>query len=215
MDPKSGMLCRNNSFNEQDIKNQILASPKSYIDDFSNLSYNLKIFVSKREIVSMKELNSIEYDEKNCSFTYFKIIAENFKNIPKIKFRPELCQAVISLDKISTMDRNCLYKFQFSSPKLSSNHYTYRISHRNNPIVSSIFTINSNDDCLSLNLESGINKASYLNKHELTVFVEDNFGNSDSIECQVYGIRGCDDKFLVLSSNERQKTQDIIHRYDK
>lgn len=213
--PKSGMLCRNKSFSEQDIKDLILESPKSYINHFSSFSFNLKILVTKREIVSMEELKSIEYDEKNCSFSYFKIIAGNLKNITKIQFKPQLCKAVVSLDQISTMDRKCLYKFQFLSPKLSNDHYTYRINHDDNHIVSSIFMINSTNDCLSLNLESGINKVSYLNKNEFTVFVEDNFGNSDSIECTVYGIRDCHDKSLVLSSNSREKTLNIIQGYDK
>lgn len=213
LEPDSGLLCRNRSFSVQDIQNLISKSPQSYFDKFSNLSYNLKIVVTKRQFTS-SELSSISYDQTNCSFTYFKIIVGKFQNATRIKFSPEVCQAVLSFDQISTMDRNCLFKFQFENPKLSNNLYSYRIEPIDNPIVSSIFLVNSTNDCLALNMESGINKISYLNKHEFSVEANDDFGNSDSIKCKVYGIRGCDRKCLILSTNKRETTQEIIQKYD-
>ncbi|CAF0895518.1 unnamed protein product [Brachionus calyciflorus] len=215
LDQSSGLLCINSSFTRQNVVDLITKSAQGYIDEFDNLSYNLNIVATKREIKSKDELASLQYDKNNCSFNYFKIISGKrvVQNITKVKFKEYNYFSLIHLDKITQMDLTCLFKFEFENLKLSNNFYNYEIKPINNPFDSSIFYINSSNDCLALKLESGINKLSYLNRHEFKVNAIDELGNLDTAHVKVYIVQGCLQKGLVLSSIDKPQVEKNFQKY--
>ncbi len=86
INPITGIVCKQTSLNYEALLEIFLKSPLKYMDNSKNICYNLQVFASSRQIASFNELQTIKYDNSNCSFNFYKVCIDKFN----CNFQPPL-----------------------------------------------------------------------------------------------------------------------------
>jgi hypothetical protein len=193
---ETGLLCLNKSTTYKKVINDIINSPARYLDEFSNICYNLYLYVTKYPVY---DLSKICYNSLSCAFNYFKICI-NDCNFYKPTFNRTSEVAVLYLENILKWEAFCLHNFNFLYPKLNSNYnFNLTVVSKNNQTHGhSLFSINNTLDCLTFELLNGVSNRKFITgKHTLNVTVYDNCHQNDSQQIHVYILDNCEQKMLV------------------
>ncbi len=84
IEQNTGIIC--SLINNDLLSDLIVNSGSSYFDYYNlNTCYNLLIYASTR-LLMYDDLKIINYDSKNCSFSYFKVCTNKMKN----KYEPPI-----------------------------------------------------------------------------------------------------------------------------
>lgn len=73
VEPHSGILCKADTFSNNQLIIDIANSSQRYVDELGYLCVNLYVFASKRQLSYPNEVLALRFDRFNCSFNIIKM----------------------------------------------------------------------------------------------------------------------------------------------
>ncbi len=210
LNPDSGLVCLKQGVDKKRLACDIATSRNSYLDEFSNICYNLYLYASVQSSCNAN-LYSTLYDCSDCSFNYFKVCV-NDVNYYGPTFNKTKIVSVITLDYILKWEAMCLHQFKFADPKTNAD-YNYTIKSLNNKFSQTVFSVNATLDCLAFEVSNCLNKNAILGKHIIDVTAEDSCGRSDTQRLNVYVIESCRQKGFVTINFDSRTVLNNLHSY--